>query len=76
MTHQQLKAVGDAWAAASAGDIDIVITRINARCAARRVAEAEFDAMAFTHEARHASTLGMLGDASVRQRLVAAGIIS
>ena len=76
MTHDQLKAVGDAWAAASAGDIDEVIARIDVMCAARRIAEAEFDAIAFTHEARHASTLGMLGDASVRQRLISAGVLS
>lgn len=76
MTHDQLKAVGDAWAEAAGKDIDIVIARIDVMCAARRVAQADFDAMAFTHEARHASTLGMLGDASVRQRLISAGIVS
>ena len=76
MTHQQLKAVGDAWAEALAKDIDEVIARIDVMCAARRVAQADFDAVAFTHEARHACTLGMLGDASVRQRLMAAGIVS
>ena len=73
MTHQELKAIADTI---QEGFITDAIARINARCAGRRISQAEFDAMAFTHEARHASTLGMLGDASVRQRLIAAGVLS
>ena len=74
MTHDQLKAVGDAWAEAAGKDIDIVIAGVNAACVLRRAKlhrERTVDAMAFTHRA---STF--FGDSVVRQRLIAAGVLS
>ena len=82
MTAEELKQVGDAMEASIAmlreGTVSSVIARINARCVLRRMEEERFDAVAFTApiESRQASTLGLLGDSAVRQRLVAAGIVS
>jgi len=75
MTHQELQAVGDAFVEAS---IVAALAAINARAAGRRIVDAEFDAVAFTgpHSSRQAGTLGLLGDQSVRQQLIAAGIVS
>jgi len=75
MTAEELKQVGDAFVEAS---IVAALAAINARAAGRRIAEKAFSDMAFTakKESRQASTLGLLGDSAVRQRLVAAGIVS